>query len=74
MILLIITAAFVLNLTISLTGVTDIMTNWVTGLGLSAIDFMFNGILLIARYVYGCAVYAGCDYSYYVPNCCSVRN
>jgi tripartite ATP-independent transporter DctM subunit len=36
MILLIITAAFILNLTISLTGVADAMTKWVTGLGLSA--------------------------------------
>jgi C4-dicarboxylate transporter, DctM subunit len=35
MILLIITAAFVLNLAISLTGVADAMTKWVTGLGLS---------------------------------------
>jgi C4-dicarboxylate transporter, DctM subunit len=40
MILLIITAAFVLNLTISLTGVTDVMTKWVTGLGLSATGFI----------------------------------
>ncbi len=30
MILLIITAAFVLNLTISLTGVAETMTKWVT--------------------------------------------
>ena len=36
MILLIIMAAFILNLTISLTGVADAMTRWVTGLGLSA--------------------------------------
>ena len=36
MILLIIMAAFILNLTISLTGVADAMTKWVTGLGLSA--------------------------------------
>jgi len=35
MILLIITAAFILNLTISLTGVADTMTKWVTSLGLS---------------------------------------
>ncbi len=35
MILLIIAAAFILNLTISLTGVADVMTKWVTGLGLS---------------------------------------
>lgn len=36
MILLIITAAFILNLTISLTGVADAMTKWVASLGLSA--------------------------------------
>ncbi|HUG22695.1 TRAP transporter large permease [Piscinibacter sp.] len=36
MILLIIVAAFILNLTISLTGVAEAMTTWVTGLGLSA--------------------------------------
>lgn len=42
MILLIIAAAFVLNLTISLTGVADAMTKWVTGLGLSSV-----GLLLV---------------------------
>ena len=36
MILLIITAAFILNLTISLTGVAEMMTKWVAGLGLTA--------------------------------------
>ncbi|MCW5635310.1 MAG: TRAP transporter large permease [Rubrivivax sp.] len=36
MILLIITAAFILNLAISLTGVAEAMTKWVTGLGLTA--------------------------------------
>jgi tripartite ATP-independent transporter DctM subunit len=41
MILLIITAAFILNLTISLTGVAEAMTKWVAGLGLSA-----TGLLL----------------------------
>jgi C4-dicarboxylate transporter, DctM subunit len=35
MILLIITAAFILNLAISLTGVAEAMTKWVVGLGLS---------------------------------------
>jgi tripartite ATP-independent transporter DctM subunit len=35
MILLIIMAAFILNLAISLTGVAESMTRWVTGLGLS---------------------------------------
>jgi TRAP-type C4-dicarboxylate transport system permease large subunit len=42
MILLIITAAFILNLTISLTGVAEAMTKWVTGLGLSA-----TGLILV---------------------------
>lgn len=36
MILLIMVAAFILNLTISLTGVAEAMTKWVAGLGLSA--------------------------------------
>jgi len=36
MILLIITAAFILNLAISLTGVAEAMTRWVASLGLSA--------------------------------------
>jgi C4-dicarboxylate transporter DctM subunit len=36
MILLIMTAAFILNLAISLTGVAEQMTKWVTSLGLSA--------------------------------------
>jgi len=36
MILLIITAAFILNLTVSLTGVAETMSKWVAGLGLSA--------------------------------------
>ena len=40
MILLIITAAFILNLTISLTGVADAMTKWVAGLGLSGTGFI----------------------------------
>ncbi len=48
MILLIITAAFILNLTISLTGVADAMTKWVTGLGLSATGLLFA---LIAFYL-----------------------
>lgn len=42
MILLIITAAFVLNLTISLTGVVDELTDWVTSFGLST-----TGLLLV---------------------------
>ncbi len=41
MILLIIMAAFILNLTIGLTGVAEMMTKWVTGLGLST-----TGLLL----------------------------
>lgn len=42
MILLIITAAFILNLTISLTGVTDIMTNWATSFGLTPITLIMS--------------------------------
>ena len=41
MILLIITAAFILNLTISLTGVADALTKWVTSFGLTAISLLF---------------------------------
>jgi C4-dicarboxylate transporter DctM subunit len=48
MILLIIMAAFILNLTISLTGVADAMTKWVTGLGLSATGLI---LALIAFYL-----------------------
>ncbi|MCI4429667.1 MAG: TRAP transporter large permease subunit, partial [Burkholderiales bacterium] len=40
MILLIIMAAFILNLTVSLTGVAEAMTKWVTGLGLSGTGFI----------------------------------
>ena len=40
MILLIITSAFILNLTISLTGVADTMANWVISLGLTPITFL----------------------------------
>ncbi len=42
MILLIMTAAFILNLAISLTGVAESMTKWVTSLGLSA-----TGLILV---------------------------
>jgi len=45
MILLIITAAFILNLTISLTGVADMMTKWVTSFGMSATAMLFSLIL-----------------------------
>ncbi len=48
MILLIITTAFVLNLTISLTGVADALTEWVTSFGLSATALLFA---LIGFYV-----------------------
>ncbi|HVF62553.1 MAG TPA: TRAP transporter large permease subunit, partial [Casimicrobiaceae bacterium] len=40
MILLIIVAAFILNLTIGLTGVADTITKWVTSFGLSAIAML----------------------------------
>lgn len=45
MILLIIAAAFILNLTISLTGVAEIMTKWVTSLGLSSTGLILGLIL-----------------------------
>jgi tripartite ATP-independent transporter DctM subunit len=45
MILLIITTAFVLNVTISLTGVADALTKWVTSFGLSASALLFALIL-----------------------------
>jgi C4-dicarboxylate transporter DctM subunit len=45
MILLIITAAFILNLAISLTGVAEQMTRWVAGLGLSATGLILALIL-----------------------------
>jgi tripartite ATP-independent transporter DctM subunit len=45
MILLIITAAFVLNLAISLTGVAEAMTAWVTSFGLSATQLLLVLIL-----------------------------
>ena len=45
MILLIIAAAFILNLTISLTGVAEVMTKWVTSLGLSATGLILGLIL-----------------------------
>jgi tripartite ATP-independent transporter DctM subunit len=47
MILLIMTAAFILNLAISLTGVAEAMTKWVTTLGLSA-----TGLLLTLMVFY----------------------
>ena len=45
MILLIIATAFVLNLTISLTGVADQLTKWVTSFGMSATAMLFALIL-----------------------------
>lgn len=45
MILLIIAAAFILNLTISLTGVAEVMTKWVTSLGLSSTGLILGLIL-----------------------------
>ncbi|OFW18191.1 MAG: hypothetical protein A3H97_02270 [Acidobacteria bacterium RIFCSPLOWO2_02_FULL_65_29] len=41
MILLIITTAFILNLTIALTGVADALTKWVVSLGFSATTMIF---------------------------------
>ncbi len=51
MILLIITMAFVLNLTISLTGVADTMTQWVTSFGLSAVQMLL--VLIVFYFVLG---------------------
>jgi tripartite ATP-independent transporter DctM subunit len=48
MILLIITAAFVLNLAISLTGVAEAMTAWVTSFGLSATQLL---LVLVVFYL-----------------------
>jgi C4-dicarboxylate transporter, DctM subunit len=48
MILFIIMAAFILNLAISLSGVAEAMTKWVTGLGLSATGFI---LVLIVFYL-----------------------
>ncbi|WP_418319995.1 TRAP transporter large permease [Piscinibacter sakaiensis] len=48
MILLIITAAFILNLAISLTGVAEAMTAWVTSFGLSAMQLL---LVLIVFYL-----------------------
>ena len=48
MILLIITAAFILNLAISLTGVAEAMTAWVTSFGLSQAQLL---IVLVAFYL-----------------------
>jgi C4-dicarboxylate transporter DctM subunit len=48
MILLIIVAAFILNLTISLTGVAEALTKWVTSLGLSATTLI---LVLIVFYL-----------------------
>jgi C4-dicarboxylate transporter, DctM subunit len=48
MILLIVTAAFVLNLAISLTGVAEAMTKWVTSFGLSATQLL---LVLIVFYL-----------------------
>lgn len=48
MILLIITAAFVLNLAISLTGVAEAMTQWVTSFGLSGTQIL---LILIVFYL-----------------------
>ena len=51
MILLIISAAFVLNLAISLTGVAEAMTQWVTGFGLSATQMIL--VLIVFYFVLG---------------------
>jgi TRAP-type C4-dicarboxylate transport system permease large subunit len=45
MILLIIVGAFILNVTLSLLGIAQIMTDWVSSLGLSATSFLLALIL-----------------------------
>ena len=51
MILLIITAAFVLNLAVSLTGVAETMTQWVTGFGLSQVQLLL--VLVVFYFILG---------------------
>jgi tripartite ATP-independent transporter DctM subunit len=51
MILLIIAAAFILNLLISLTGVAEAMTKWVTSLGLTGTTMLF--VLIVFYLVLG---------------------
>ncbi len=51
MILLIITAAFILNLAVSLTGVAEAMTKWVTSFGLSPNQMLFA--LIVFYFVLG---------------------
>jgi tripartite ATP-independent transporter DctM subunit len=51
MILLIITAAFVLNLAISLTGVAETMTRWVTSFGLSPTQLLL--VLVVFYFLLG---------------------
>lgn len=51
MILLIITAAFILNLAISLTGVAEAMTAWVTSFGLSATQMLL--VLMVFYFLLG---------------------
>lgn len=51
MILLIITAAFILNLAVSLTGVAETMTQWVTSFGLSGTQMLL--ILMVFYLVLG---------------------
>jgi TRAP-type C4-dicarboxylate transport system permease large subunit len=51
MILLIIATAFVLNLAISLTGIADVMTKWVTSFGLSSTTMLF--VLIVFYLILG---------------------
>ncbi len=48
MILLIIVAAFTLNLTLALGGITQVMSSWVEGLGLTPVELLF---VLVAFYL-----------------------
>ena len=51
MILLIMTAAFILNLAISLTGVAEAMTAWVTSFGLSTVQLLL--VLIVFYFLLG---------------------
>jgi tripartite ATP-independent transporter DctM subunit len=51
MILLIITAAFILNLAISLTGVAEAMTEWVTSFGLTTVQMLL--VLIVFYFLLG---------------------
>ncbi len=63
MILLIVLGAFVLNLALSLTGIGEALTKWVTGFGLGRVQLLMLLIVLLPdpRHVHGHAVDDGRD-------------